>query len=257
MTQRQQRRHDSILQLLSNWETLQVSEICNRLDASPATVRRDLERLEQEGLVIRTHGGAMLRQQALFKPPYMDRLLRNEPEKMAVARAAVGLIRNHETIFLAGGTTTYHMARVLAETDQEVVVVTNALDIAMELSRNARLRLLVLGGEIGDSYTIGGHWAELMLHKLPLADRLFMGVDGVEREHGVTTYRPLDAEIHREMAGRAREVVVLTDRTKFGVVRFCPIMPLKQVNTLITDAGLAPELVKEYEHMTNLILAPI
>jgi DeoR/GlpR family transcriptional regulator of sugar metabolism len=252
-------RHEAILQLLATAERLTVAQICTALGASPATARRDLEHLEQQGLVIRTHGGATLRQQnTILKPPYVERLQRNDAEKQAIARLALEWVQDQETIFISSGTTTYHLARLLAQAEREVTVVTNAVDIAMELSRNQRLRLIILGGEVGDSYGISGEFAAEMLQRLPRADKAFVGADGVDLEHGITAYRPTDAAAHKQMAARARETVVLADHSKFGVVRFCSMFPLAQVARIISDASLPTTVVAQFRRAgVEVHLAPV
>lgn len=252
-------RQETLLQRLATAERMTVAEICAYLGASPATVRRDLESLEQQGLVIRTHGGATLRQQStLLKPPYMERLQRNNSEKLAIARVALELIRDHETIFVSSGTTTYHLARLLAESEREVTVVTNAVDLAVELSHGRRLRTIVLGGEVGDSYGVSGEWAGTMLTGLPQADQAFVGADGITLEDGITTYRPLDAEIHKQLAQRARRTIVLADQTKFGVVRFCQMFGIQDLSQIITDDALPAEVAAQYRAAgVQLTLAPV
>lgn len=246
MSKRRQQRTEMILQLLGSYGKATISQLCDGLEASPATVRRDLEYLEAEGLVIRTHGGAMLREQGVLKPSFMERMQRRVAEKVAIAQQAAVLIQDHETIFIAHGTTTYLLARVLADSNREVTVVTNAINAAVELSRSPRLRTIMLGGEIDEGDGIGGPWAADMLERLPPADKTFVGADGLSVEHGVTSYRAADAATHKQMAEHASQTILLADHTKFGIVRFCKMFPLSWVDTIITDTRLPAKTEREF-----------
>ena len=258
MTKRQEQRIASLLETLNSVGRMSVSEICETLGASPATVRRTLEHLQEQGQVIRTHGGAVVPQQGLLKPPFVERIQRNEAEKIAIARAAVKTVQRHETIFITGGSTTYLMARLLAEVDTEITVITNAANVAVELTRNPKVRTIILGGEVGDSYAVGGEWVEAMLQKLPMADQAFLGADGVSLDYGVSTYNAMDAHVHKLVAARTRRTVIVADHSKFGVSRFYQMFPVSFADVVITDENLPAKDLSAFRAAgINLVLAPI
>lgn len=258
MTKRQEQRLQSLLETLNSAGRMSVSEICETLNASPATVRRTLEHLQEQGLIIRTHGGAMLPQQGLLKPPFVERIQRNEAEKIAIARAAVKMVERHETIFITGGSTTYLIARILAEVGTEVTVITNAANVAVELTRNPKVRTIILGGEVGDSYSVGGDWVEAMLQKLPMADQAFIGADGVSLDYGVSTYNKVDAHVHKLVAARTRRTIIVADHSKFGVSRFYQMFPVSSADVVITDEYLPTMELSAFRAAgINLVLAPI
>lgn len=258
VTKRQEERYQAVIDLLNSAGRMSVLDICQALKTSPATLRRTLERLQQQGLIIRTHGGAMLQQQGLLKPPFVERLQRFEQEKLAIAREAAKLVENHQTVFITSGSTTTLLARVLAESDKEVNVITNAANVAVELIRNPRIRAIVLGGEVGDSYSVSGEWVEPMLLRLPLGDHAFVGADGITLDTGISTYSWLDATVHKLISERARKTTILADHTKFGVSRFYQICPVSRVDTLITDEFLSRKEQALYRGAgVNLVTAAV
>jgi len=257
VTKKQEQRVQSLLETLNSIGRMSVSEICEKLSASPATVRRTLEQLREQGLVIRTHGGAILPQVGRLKPPFVERIQRNEAEKIAIARAAVKMVEPHEAIFITGGSTTYLMARMLAEVDSEVTVITNAAHIAVELTCNPKVRTIIFGGEVGKSYSVGGDWVEAMLHKLPMADQAFIGTDGISLDCGVSTYNKVDAHVHSLVAARTRRTVILADHSKFGGARFYQAFPVSSADVVITDELLPASELSAYRAAgINLVLAP-
>jgi DeoR family transcriptional regulator, aga operon transcriptional repressor len=230
---RQVERLDTILDGLASHGSVSVAELARRLAVSEATVRRDLELLEDQRLLARTHGGAVTRGVA-YELPLRYRGLQHAAEKRRIAAAAAALAPDGLAVGLTGGTTTTEVARVLAERES-LTVVTNAINIASDLAIRPNIKLVVTGGVARpESYELVGPQAEATLAGINL-DVVFVGADGVDARTGVTTHQEIEAHTNRALIDRARRVVVVADRTKIGRVTFARICDIRAVHTLITD----------------------
>lgn len=222
-----------------------VEELATRFAVSTVTVRGDLEALARAGTLVRSHGGALLPSGTVPDAPLSIKAGRHHGEKMRIAQAAVRMIRSGDTIILDSGTTTAEIAAQIRQAPFEsLTVVTNALNIAMTLAGLSNVRVLMLGGMLREmSYSMVGPDAERALAKLT-ADRLFLGVDGIDPESGVTTPDPLEAELNALMIRVSREVVAVADSSKFGRRSLSVIAPLRSLSKIVTDDGVAPETLE-------------
>lgn len=229
----QAERLGAILEHLADTGAVAVATLARDLGVSAATVRRDLELLERQRLLSRTHGGAVGRG-VLYELPLRYKTGQRQEEKRRIAREAVSRAAGVQALGLTGGTTTTEVARALVDR-QGLTVVTNALNIASELAIRPNLKLVVTGGVArSESYELVGPLAEASLAELNL-DIVFVGADGVSPEAGVTTHHEVEAHTNRALIGRARRVVVVADSTKLGRVAFARICDLDGVDELITD----------------------
>ena len=228
-------RFTAILGHVSQEGSLRVAGIARRLGVSAATIRRDLEELEERHLLTRTHGGAVARTVA-YELPLRYKSAANVAEKRRIGAAAAALVPEGAVIGLTGGTTTTEVARALVERSS-LTVVTNALNIGWELAVHPNVKLVLTGGVARtQSYELHGPLAEGTLARLHL-DMTFLGVDGIDVGQGLTTYHEVEASTNRVMIERSRRVVVVADHTKMEQVRFAEICPLEAANRLITDSG--------------------
>ena len=236
-------RRGAILDLLTRNGFVDVPGLQRALGCSEATIRRDLDLLQREGRLRRTHGGAVLdghRERALT-----IRVAEKVEEKEAIARAAVEMVPDFAAVGIGGGTTTQHVARALAGRPG-LTVVTNAINIAAELAGKP-IRIIVTGGELrANTYELVGPLAEPTASQLHL-DLIFVGVDGLSVEGGLTTHDPVEARVDRVLIDRANEVVVVADHSKLGRKTFACIAPLEVAHTLVTDRQADPEVVRELE----------
>jgi DeoR family transcriptional regulator, aga operon transcriptional repressor len=232
---RQAERVGAILEHLSAHGSVSVAELAGDLAVSPATIRRDLELLDDQRLLTRTHGGAVA-QGVMYELPLRYKTARHKEEKRRIAAEAAGRVADGEAVGLTGGTTTTEVARVLVER-QRLTVVTNALNIASELAIRPSLKLVVTGGWArSESYELVGPLAEQSLAGLNL-DTVFMGVDGISFEAGLTTHHEVEAHTNLALLERARRAVVVADSSKIGRTSFARICAIERVHELITDAG--------------------
>lgn len=236
-------RREQILQVLQERGEIRIDDLTGQFGVSPATARRDLRLLERQGQAIRRHGGAMTPASSLYEASYRDRERTFILQKRRIALAAAALVTDAQTIALTGGTTTTAVARALRH--RQVVIVTNAVNIAMELAREPHIRVHLTGGRMrGPSYELVGAAAAQALQGLNV-DVAFIGVNGVSVERGLTTVNEEEAEVNRAMAYAAQRVVVVADHSKLGKTTLVQICPIDVVGVLVTDreasaAGVQP-----------------
>jgi len=229
-----------IQEYLEAHRVARLSDLVDQLGASEATVRRDLEWLEAQGVAERTHGGALLTQRLPTEPLFSASVLAHPEQKDWIGRAAAELVQSDMTVFVNSGTTTAALLRHLrgrAELNN-VNLVTNNLYAAAE-PWEPGVEILLLGGVFsGRAQSIVGRFAADMLRQLG-ADLAFIGVDGISPKYGITTPSTQEAEIGQLMVDRTRgQVYIVADASKWGVVSNYAIARLDQVHGLVVDPGL-------------------
>jgi len=237
-------RRRRILELVEAQERVTVDELVRRFGVSAVTIRGDLDALADLGAVVRSHGGALKRAEAPEDVPITVKETLHHAEKVRIGHAAAQMIRDGETIMLDSGTTTAEVARQIRFLKLRALnVVTNALNIAMELANLPHVRLIMIGGVLRQmSYSLAGPPAEQTLRALH-ADRLFLGVDGLDPEIGLMTPDVVEAQLNAVMIQVSREVVVVADASKFHRRSLSVIAKLDAVHKVITDAGVEPEVL--------------
>src|SRR5262245_12992763 len=236
-------RRRRILEILDPQERVTVEELVGRFGVSAVTIRGDLDALAAAGAVVRSHGGALKRMEARDEPITIKETL-HHAEKARIAQAALKMIRDGETIILDSGTTTVEIARQIKASDfQPLNVITNALNIAMELANLPHVRVIMIGGLLRQmAYSLVGPSAEHALRGLH-AERLFLGVDGLDPEIGLMTPDVHEAKLNAIMIEIARETVVVADASKFQRRSLSVIPKLDRVHKLITDDKAPMEMV--------------
>lgn len=252
MSSKTDTRAKEILKLLLRHGKTSVDDLTAALSASPASIRRDLARLEGRGLVHRTHGGAMLSSGSIYEPFRFDasfhvREDRFAAEKQRIAHAAAALVKEHDTIGLSAGTTTTLLAKQLQHR-RNIHVITNAVNIGMELSSTTSVHTTLTGGimQWAGAFSLVGPAAVETLNMFVM-DRLFLGVTGLHPEMGATMIEPEEAAISRVMVKQAREVIVVADSSKMGMVSPAVICLPREIDQLITDDGIDPETAAALE----------
>lgn len=225
-------RRTAILEILSRDGFISVPALTRELGYSQATIRRDLAQLGKLGRLRRTYGGAM--SAGTGETPYREKLQEAAGAKARIARVAASLVEPGMAIGFTGGTTTLYVARAL-EGHPDLTVVTNALTIATELSPSG-IRVIVTGGESrGTTFELVGPLAEPVLQHIHL-DLVFVGVDGISVDGGLTTHHSVEAQTNRALIQRAKRAVVVADSRKLGRRTFAQITPIERIHTVITDA---------------------
>lgn len=225
-----------------------VEELAARFEISPVTIRADLEALARNAAIVRSHGGAVPAPAHAVDTPLSIKETRRHAQKRRIGQAAAKFVEDGETIILDSGSTTIEIARALRQRKwSELTVITNGLHIALELGAIPAIRVMMLGGLLrASSHSLVGPGAEQMLAQLS-ADRLFLGVDGIDPEVGVTTPDPQEATLNALMIRMSREVIGVFDSSKFGQRSLSVIAPLSGLQKVITDTGAATEYVKAVE----------
>jgi len=217
-----------------------VGELSEQLGISRITIRKDLEYLQAKGLIQRTHGGALaIESGALFDPSLLEKEKLHHKEKLRIAAAAIKLVSEGQCVILDSGTTTTAIARALRQF-RRLTVITNAVNIAAELT-NTDFEVILTGGALRkNSFSLVGPLAEDVLRDMH-ADVFFLGVDGFDVQTGVTTPNVLESRVNRAMARAAKTVVAVCDSTKFGRHSLALIVPTADIDVVVTDAKLATE----------------
>ncbi|GAB2696378.1 DeoR/GlpR transcriptional regulator [Paenibacillus thermoaerophilus] len=226
--------------------SISIGDIMNHFDVSEATARRDLETLEQERKLIRTFGGAVL-ETVRTEIPFYRKMEMNTEEKKEIAEKALSVIRDGDVVGLTGGSTNMMIARRIQQKPFErLTVVTNAVNVAFELSGKPGLQLIVTGGVIRtQSYELSGPFAEATLGQLTI-QKAFIGADGVSIARGVTTFDELEAHTNRVMMRRAIETYVVADHTKLNRDSIFRIEDLSSVTAVLTDSRVDPDIRASY-----------
>jgi len=236
-------RRRRILELLDEQERVTVENLADHFDVSTVTIRGDLDELAERGTLVRSHGGAIRRLAHVdIRLSVKEKL--NHREKVRIAREAVRLIGEDDTIILDSGTTTAEIAKQLKALNlRALTVITNGLNVAMHLVGLPHVRVIMIGGLLRQmSYSTVGPQAEQMLSGLN-ADHLFLGVDGLDREVGLTTPDVLEAQLNTLMIRMSRQVTVVADSSKFAQRSLSVIAGLGDIDRLITDDGADPQLL--------------
>jgi DeoR family transcriptional regulator of aga operon len=237
-------RRQKVLDLVEKQGRVTVEELVRRFGVSAVTVRADLDALSRAGAVLRSHGGALKRVGALQDVPINVKETLHHGEKVRIGHAAAQMIRDNEIVMMDSGTTTAEIARLIKFLKvKSLTVITNALNIAMELANLPHVRVIMIGGILRQmSYSLVGPHAEHTLKNLN-ADRLFLGVDGLDPEIGLSTPDVLEAQLNAMMIRVSREVIVVADSSKFARRSLSVITTLDQVHKVITDDNVSPEMV--------------
>jgi DeoR family fructose operon transcriptional repressor len=221
-----------------------VAGLALSLGVTPETVRRDLSVLQRYGVLRRVHGGAVAVERLGFEPGLTARSSAQQDEKRRIARAALAELPREGTILLDAGSTTAAFAELLPS-DRDLTVVTNGLPIALTLATRPRLSVMVVGGRIrGRTLSTVDAWATTALAGI-YVDVAFLGANGVSLEHGLTTPDQSEAVGKSAMIACSRRRVLLVDHTKVGNDAFCRFGDLGDLDVLITDDGLDPQLAAE------------
>jgi DeoR/GlpR family transcriptional regulator of sugar metabolism len=241
------KRADFILQELMSNGRVSAEDLSQQLQVNASTIRRDLEKLERQKLLRRIHGGAVPLDNLSYST-YADELTFQEnmnklvEEKNCIAIAALRFIQPGDTIALSPGTTTTLLARNIRRNQiPNLTVVTNAVNIAMELTGVKGLTLTLTGGLLlPDFFALVGPMAEQSLSQM-FVSKAFLGVAGLSAIHGLTSPNQLEALTHRVTIQRAQQTIVLADHTKLGKMALHTIAPITAIHTLITDSSADPK----------------
>jgi DeoR family transcriptional regulator, aga operon transcriptional repressor len=246
------RRSEQIVKHLLKTGTATIEDLLAVAGSSAPSIRRDLARLENRGLIRRTHGGAELVEPLLYEPfrydsTFLAREQRNAAEKRRIGLAAAELVQAGETVGLSAGTTTTHIGRALRHREK-IQVVTNAINIGMELCDQTAIRTFLTGGAVvwAFAFALSGNAALSFLDNVYM-DKVFLSVTGLDAERGATSLEADEALVYRKMIKQSKQVIVAADSSKLGKVGPALICATSEIHILITDHSASADAVAPFE----------
>jgi DeoR/GlpR family transcriptional regulator of sugar metabolism len=231
-------RQMKILTELNENGFVRVQNLCETFDVSSVTIRKDLSFLEKKGLLYRTHGGASKQSLYAFERNIGEKESLQVDQKKKIASAGIQFINERDYIILGSGTTVHYLARLL-EGFEKLTVVTSSLFVAIELCKNEQMNIIQLGGNVRkSSNSVIGSVAESTLKDYS-CNKVFLGVDGIDFDFGLTTSNAMEAQLNKAMIQASEKVIVLADSSKIGKRSFGKIGDIQEMNVLITDSGIS------------------
>jgi DeoR family transcriptional regulator, aga operon transcriptional repressor len=239
-------RRRYIVQKLNREGRVLVAQLADEMAISPVTVRKDLNALARDGIALRAHGGAVKAESALVDREITEKAKLHVNEKSLIAAKAATLVAPGQCIILDSGSTTEAVAKAI-KTIKDLTVITNALNVALELIPASGVEVILTGGILRrNSFSAVGHLAEDVLRGLT-ADLLFLGVDGIDTQLGYTTPNIPESRVNQQMIRIAKETIVVADSSKFGRRSLALICPPDGVRRVITDGGVEPRYIRDLE----------
>jgi len=235
-------RREQIIQRLRQQGSVQVNDLSGLFGVSTVTIRNDLAFLEKQGIAVRAYGGALICDSNMpgTEPSVEDKSSLNTAVKRSIANAAVELIKPGHRVILDSGTTTYEIARLMRQ-HTDVIAMTNGMNVANALLESEGVELLMTGGHLRrQSQSFYGDQAEQSLQNYHF-DILFLGVDAIDLERGVSTHNEDEARLNRRMCEVAERIVVVTDSSKFNRSSLHKIIDTQRIDVIIVDEGIPTE----------------
>ena len=251
------RRQEDILKELNQKGYVNVVDLCETHNVSTVTIRKDLNFLENQKLLHRTHGGASQQPIYAYERDVNDKETLQVEQKKEIANEALKYISNNDYIILGSGSNIHYLSRII-KGFQKLTVLTPSLKVSLELCKELNLDTIQLGGDIRNSSTSAvGPIAEATLNQFS-CNKLFLGADGVDLEFGLSTSNALEAHLNKAMIDVAEMVIVLADSTKMNVRGFGKICELTKIDILITDSGIDSETKLKLEELgIDVIVAAV
>ena len=239
-----QERRNQIVEMIREKQVVKNTELMERFGISIETVRRDLQYLEEHGLLERVYGGAVLKTYVNTEPTYTDREQVSGAEKRAIAAEAQQLIESRDTVFFDLGTTVKMVAQQL-ERGKSITAFTNALRTALVLAENEECEVIITGGKIrAKELSVAGPVSEENMRRFNV-DKALIGVAGITEE-GITDFIIDEAHLRSQVIRNARQVIALADHSKFGVRAMNNICRISDIDVLITDAKAPQEMLEKF-----------
>lgn len=235
-------RRKRILDLLDENGSVRVADLSRIFSISEVTIRTDLADMENKGLLTRVHGGAVSSYKPYYNMSLNQRMSTNQEEKEIIAKKIADMIEDNDTIMLNSGTTTLLVFRAIPR-DLNLNIVTNSISIALEGTVNPNFNIILLGGQINPKYQFTYGDDAIRQLKSYHADKLILSVDGIDAEHGFSTYYDREAEIDRIMFKQSGVSIVAADHSKFNRCAFTKISDFSVADYIVTDTTV-PELLK-------------
>ncbi|KAF0822205.1 DeoR/GlpR family DNA-binding transcription regulator [Cytobacillus firmus] len=238
-------RQQKIVELVNIKSSVRVSELSEYFSVTEETIRRDLEKLERENKLKRSHGGAVSIQEE--DPDVAEREITNVTEKKAIANEAAKLVENGDRIILDASSTAWYMAKALPNIP--LTVITNSIKVSMELSKKDKIEVISTGGKLDPKSM--SHIGPLAARSLDMyhVNKVFISCKGIHLDNGLSDSNEEQAILKKRMGERSDKVFVMADSSKFGVKGFSQIMPINKAHYIITDSKVDFEIKKRLEEL--------
>jgi len=241
-------RKNEILETLQKEQSVLVADLSQKYDVTEETIRRDLEKLEKEGYVKKTYGGAVLNTNRIIDLPLRIREKRNRKEKTVIATKVAELIEEGDSVMLDSSSTSLIIAQQLKK-HKNLTVITNSVEVLIELSGNEGIKVISTGGILRDaSLSLVGKSAREVLNRYNV-DKAVISCKGVDIDKGVTDSNDREADVKRGMCSRAKMVILAADNSKIGGVFFVKVTDMERGNILVTDKKLSSEYNEYFEQI--------
>jgi len=241
------KRHQFILEQLKKEGYVKVQELSEKLGVSEVTIRKDLKELENRKMLYRNHGSASTVSSIITDKHVDEKEKIQIQEKIQIAKAANDMLEANDKIIIASGTTLLAFAAEI-DINKHVTVITSSVKVSLALSYKPNVEIVQLGGFMRKkAVSVIGHYAEDILKDL-VCNKLFLGVDGIDLDYGLTTSDMSEARLNQKMIEISQEVIILTDSSKFGKRGFAKICDMNKIHHIITDSnapGNVVELIRE------------
>ncbi|WP_428771594.1 DeoR/GlpR family DNA-binding transcription regulator [Treponema sp. HNW] len=249
-------RRNQILEMIRNNGQIIVKEVAEKFNVTEVTIRQDLKILEQNGFITRTYGGAVERSHSSLDRPFDERMVKNLPQKIAIAKEAFKLITPGDSMLFDGGTTLLELAKLVNQITFQITIVTNFIPHIQFFDNLENIHLTILGG----TYNIAnknllGMLTTAALHDL-FVDKAFLSTTGIDPAYGISCTSFAEAELRKCILEKSKEKILLVDSSKLGKNSFVSCGNINQIDTVITDWGIsetAANVLKEKN--INLIIA--
>lgn len=239
-------RHQLILKKLNEEGQVYIQELSDLLEVSGVTIRKDLKLLEDKNLLFRTRGGGSINNPYTVEKPINEKELIRQEEKQRIARMALSIIGDNDSIIIGSGTTVFELAKAL-HPQHHITVITPAVKVTLELCHRSNVDVLQLGGLTRpNSSSVAGFQAERILEDISCGI-LFLGIDGIDLDFGLSITNLTEASLNQKMIESAQTVAILADSSKFGRRGLGKVCNLDQVQYIITDDGVPLHIVKQIE----------
>lgn len=234
-------RRNKTIKLLKDNGQVSVTELSKMLNVSEVTIRKDLYYLEKQNFLIRTHGGAMKNDYLVHDQHFEEKGKQYSAEKRRIGEVAAQMVEDGESLMLDAGSTVMQIARNL-HNKKGLIVLTPAINIALELIRIPEIQIMVMGGILRNtSAAVVGSYAETMV-KEHFCSKLFLAADGFDPSFGLTTTNAMEAHLNRMMIDSAQETIVVIDSSKFGRRGLSRICGIEHIDVVITDSGVSDNM---------------
>ncbi len=239
-------RKNEILSILQKEQSVLVADLSQKYKVTEETIRRDLDKLEKEGFVKKTYGGAVLNENTNMDLPFKIRERTNKAEKMTIARLVADLIEEGETLIMDSSSTSLMVAKNL-KAFNNLTVITNSVEILLELSGCKGIKLICTGGNVRDfALSLGGKIAEEALRNFNV-DKVIMSCKGIHIEKGITDSNEFEADLKTVMADCADEIIWAVDSSKFDKLSFVKILNLKAGDTVVSEKPVSDKWMEFFE----------